>query len=176
MLSFLALAAFGQVAPVSLTSSAGIVTALPPKGTNSLTFFVSVDCPIANRYAPEIKRISESAAKRKVAVYLVYAGEGVLAKEVEEHRKAYGYSMPGLLDPKFEWVKSVNATVTPEAVLIDKKGAIRYQGRIDDLYSSHGLARTRATKFYLRNAIDALLAGKKPDPAYTAPIGCLIPR
>ena len=47
--------------------------------------------------------------------------------------------------------------------MIDRSGAIRYRGRIDDQYEP-GLSRSAARQHDLRDAIDQLLAGKGCQP------------
>jgi hypothetical protein len=45
---------------------------------------------------------------------------------------------------------------------------VRYISAIDDNYLDAGGVKNH----YLKNALNALLAGKKPDPGYTKAIGC----
>lgn len=66
------------------------------------------------------------------------------------------------------------ASVTPEAVLVDARGEIRYRGRIDNRYVDLGKPRRVVTVHDLREALDAVLAGKPvPHPETTA-LGCHI--
>jgi hypothetical protein len=63
------------------------------------------------------------------------------------------------------------AEVTPETYVIDSSGIIRYHGSIDD---SQNEARIRTRG--LRNALDALLAGKPVEVTQTKAFGCTIKR
>jgi hypothetical protein len=66
------------------------------------------------------------------------------------------------------------ASVTPEAVLIDSKGEIRYRGRIDNRYVDFGKPRRVVTTFDLRDALEAVLAGKSVAHPETTAVGCYI--
>ena len=61
-----------------------------------------------------------------------------------------------------------------EAVVIDPKGVVLYQGRIDNRYFGLGVRWGSVTEFYLRDALDATLGGKRPTVAQTEAVGCLI--
>src|SRR5207237_725514 len=65
--------------------------------------------------------------------------------------------------------RRLGATVTPEAVLLDDKGVLRYRGRIDDQRDA-----TRVKSRELAAALDAVLAGQKVARAETQPFGCAI--
>jgi peroxiredoxin len=64
------------------------------------------------------------------------------------------------------------AQTTPHLFVIDTRGILRYQGALDNVTFRH---RT-PTRPYLRQAVEAVLAGKEPDPAQTPPYGCAIVR
>src|SRR5690606_15025871 len=62
---------------------------------------------------------------------------------------------------------------TPEVAVLDSDRVLRYRGRIDDQYRLGGVA-PEATHHYLRDAIEAVLAGKPVETAETPVEGCLI--
>jgi hypothetical protein len=64
--------------------------------------------------------------------------------------------------------------VTPQAVVIDRAGEIRYRGRIDNFYAAFGKPRQQVTEHDLRNALDAVLAGRSAPKRETDAIGCYI--
>ncbi|MCL4401285.1 MAG: hypothetical protein M1436_01285, partial [Acidobacteria bacterium] len=63
------------------------------------------------------------------------------------------------------------AQVTPESFVLDKSGAIRYHGSIDD-----SQVPARVTDQRLRKALDSLLAGRPVVPDRTKAFGCTIKR
>ncbi|HKQ59794.1 MAG TPA: redoxin family protein [Candidatus Polarisedimenticolaceae bacterium] len=136
--------------------------------------FTQVDCPIANRYAPEIRRIAESFAARGVRFWLVYpdpdAPAAAIRRQLEEYRLPY----PALRDPRHELVRRVGARVTPEVAVFDRRGKLAYRGRIDDRYAAIGQERKAATSNDLEMAIEAVLAGRRVPKPRTRAVGCFI--
>jgi len=80
------------------------------------------------------------------------------------------YPCPYLFDESQEVARAYGATRTPEVFLFDGELLLRYHGRPDDNYEDP--ARVRQN--YLRDAIEALLAGQLPAVGETAPQGCTI--
>ena len=64
------------------------------------------------------------------------------------------------------------AQTTPHSFLIDRQGYLRYRGAVDDV----SLRQREPTRFYLGEAVEALLSGRTPDPSETRPFGCIIVR
>jgi hypothetical protein len=140
----------------------------------TVLLFVSTDCPIANRMAPEIARIAADYGKKGVTFYRVYPGEYATPDEIRAHGVEYSLPFPGVLDAKFTWVDLVGASVTPQAAIIDKACYLRYRGRINDSYREHGKPRTEGVRNDLRIALDELLAGKAVSMPRTPAVGCFI--
>ena len=136
--------------------------------------FIARDCPISNTYAPEVQRIVRRYAARRVAFRLVYADPGLSRADAAKHAREYGYTCPILMDPAHRWARRVGATVTPEAAVLAPDGRLLYRGRIDDKYVSWGKARFRTGKHDLRDALDAVLAGRPVPAPRTTAIGCFI--
>lgn len=137
--------------------------------------FIARQCPISNRYAPEIQRLARRFAPKGVSFYLVYPDREESADMIRAHAKEYGYDLPVLLDPDHALVRRAGVRVTPEAALLAPPGgALAYRGRIDDLYIALGKARTAPTTRDLEQAIEAVLAKNPVRTASTAAIGCSI--
>ena len=141
-----------------------------------LLFFVTTDCPVANSYVPEMNRIRDAYAARGVAVYAVQAEVAVPDPEVAKYAQEYRYGFPLLLDPRQELVSLANATVTPQAAVLAPDGKVLYLGRIDNRVEDFGKQRPRATASELREALDAVLAGRPVPRPTTKSIGCAINR
>jgi thiol-disulfide isomerase/thioredoxin len=134
--------------------------------------FVRTDCPISNRYAPLIQRIS-SHYEGKVGFWLVYLGKTATAEKIRQHESDYGYKLHALRDPQHALVARAQAQVTPEVAVFDAHHRLIYHGRIDNWYEDLGHARPAATTHDLDDAIQAALSGKTPPP--NAPgVGCFI--
>jgi len=136
--------------------------------------FVRTDCPITNRYAPELQRLSKEFAAQKVDFWMVYPDTSQTPAAIQEHMKEYGFPGTPLRDPEHELVKRAHATVAPEAAVFDGAGNLKYHGRIDDRYVEIGTARRTAQTHDLENAISAVLAGKPVAQAETRAVGCAL--
>ena len=60
--------------------------------------FMSTECPISNRYAPEVQRLQ--AKFSKTAFWLVYPNRGESDQAVAEHLKEFRHTAPALHDPE----------------------------------------------------------------------------
>jgi thiol-disulfide isomerase/thioredoxin len=142
-------------------------------GKVAVLIFVRTDCPISNRYAPTIQKLSNEYAA-KVAFWLVYPSKAESAESIRKHEREYGYKIPALRDPQHVLVKESQVQITPEVAVFDANRHLVYHGRIDNLYEDIGRARTVPTTHELNDAIEAALAGRAL-PAMTAPaVGCYI--
>lgn len=137
-------------------------------------FFVTTDCPLSNGYAPEMNRIEQAYKPRGVLFYAVQGDTTIPDAEVRQHAIDYGYRFPALLDPQQFLVRHTGATVTPEAVVLSPEGSVLYLGRIDNRVEDFGKTRIAATEFDLRDALDAVLAGRPVPHPHTRALGCAI--
>lgn len=64
------------------------------------------------------------------------------------------------------------AVTTPHIFIIDRDGLLRYRGAVDNF----SFRQREPTRFHLQESIEALLAGRLPDPAETPAFGCTIVR
>lgn len=135
--------------------------------------FVRTDCPVSNRYAPTIQRLSE-AHSGKVAFWLVYPSKSESAEAIRKHESEYGYKIPALRDPQHVLVKESQVQITPEVAVFDANRKLIYHGRIDNLYEDIGRARSAATTHELEDAISAALGGKSLAANATHAVGCYI--
>jgi hypothetical protein len=150
-------------------------TLLAPAGSQlDVVFFIATDCPISNRYAPEIQRICNDYRARGVHCWTVYP-DAPDAKTIAQHRHDFGFgdAVPAVIDRDRALVRLVGPTVTPEAAIYSSAGRV-YRGRIDDLYVDVGRSRRAATRHDLRAALDATLAGQPVAAAQTEAVGCFI--
>jgi len=141
-----------------------------------LLFFVTNDCPVTNSYVPEMNRIQAVYGPRGVRTYAVAADTSVPASKMAAYARDYRYQFPLLLDPHQTLVQLTGATVTPQAVVLTPEGKVLYRGRIDNRVADFGKQRTDATVHDLRDALDAVLAGKPVAAPFTKSIGCAITR
>lgn len=158
------------------TDIEGAPVSIPmPEAKATVAIFIAVDCPISNRYAPELARIRAEYEPKGVRLLRVYIDASFSAKDFREHGDEFKMGMPALLDAKHALVKLLGVTVTPEAAVVDSAGRLQYRGRIDDSYLEHGRLRLEEPRRDLRIALDEILAGKPVSVPATPAIGCGIP-
>jgi Flp pilus assembly protein TadD len=150
------------------------VIASRPTARATVLIFTTTDCPIANRYAPEITRITDAFGPSDVAFWLVYANPAESRETITAHRARYGYSMPALRDPQHDVIKRLGISVTPEAAVLDRQGRTLYRGRIDDRVVELGVERPAATQRDLHDALTAIVQGKPVVNPGTRAIGCIV--
>jgi peroxiredoxin len=80
-----------------------------------------------------------------------------------------GWPHPYLRDESQEVARAYGAQTTPDLFVLDAEGRLRYRGAPDADHrdESQGAA-------WLRDALDAVLAGEQPARAETEPVGCSV--
>src|ERR1700733_5087065 len=138
------------------------VTQVAPAGSRAVVlFFAASDCPISNRYVPEIQRLTRQFEPSGVRVWFVYPNPGDSAKVVRAHDQEFSISANTALDNKQSLTQMAHATTTPEA---GGRGEV-YRGGIDHRSLPLGTEPPQAPRHDLEDAIRAVLAGKPvPQP------------
>ena len=153
---------------------------------SNLYIFVTHECPIANRYAPEVGRIAKEHLDLVGSTVVVYADANAPASDCATHFDQYYLasnspeddaevvSVTMVHDAQHEWVKRFDVRAVPTAV-IARGEAVLYHGRIDDRNPRLGARRVQAGQQDLREALVALRAGSLA-PTRTRVVGCSIDR
>jgi AhpC/TSA family len=135
--------------------------------------FVRTDCPISNRYAPTIQKLTEKF-QGKVKFWLVYPDADQTAAAIRAHVAQFRYQIPALRDVHHTLVKQAGATILPESAVFGLDGKLKYHGRIDNWYEDFGRARPVPTTHELEDAIRATLDGRTVAPDHASAVGCYI--
>jgi len=144
-------------------------------GKANVLFFITNDCPISNVFAREIARICGDYKSKGMNCDLVYVDPTLSDAQARAHAQEYGHGdYPRIVDRRHELVKATGVTVTPQAAVIDRAGKIVYRGRIDDSFAALGQPRRPVKSADLRNALDAVAAGKPVAVPETKATGCFI--
>jgi hypothetical protein len=155
------------------------VAAFPDSAARGFVFLlVRTDCPVSNRYAPELQRLHRRFAPKGLVFRLVYPDASEEVEAIRRHVRDFGYPFAALRDPRHGLVRLVRATVTPEAAVFaaDPSGPrLVYRGRIDDRYVDFGTVRAAPTTRDLEQVLDAVAAGRTVPLRTTAAVGCSIP-
>ncbi len=96
---------------------------------------------------------------------------GLEADELTKSRKAAPAAF--LFDPDGKVGHAYDARTTPHMYVIDKAGVLAYMGAIDDKPTSN-LADLKTARPYLKEAVEAVLAGETVKVASTRAYGCSI--
>jgi hypothetical protein len=155
------------------------VTRLAVPGTEAIVlFFVASDCPISNRYIPEMQRLENKFVPQHVAFWFVYPNAGETPGAVRQHEAAFGAEDHILLDPHHQLVALTHTKVTPESAVLVSEHAGRetlrtiYHGRIDDRYIQIGEERPKATQHDLERAIVDVLQHRSVQQPDGPAVGC----
>jgi hypothetical protein len=149
---------------------------LSPKDNRKATVFVfmSVDCPICNRYAPTLRKLKTEFQEARFV--LVYPNRDESSEMVRTALREYDLSFEAWRDTKHMLVKAAEARVTSEAAVYVTGKSWVYRGRIDDRYIDWGKQRSEAKVHDLRNVLTALSKGEILALRTTKAIGCSIPK
>ena len=142
---------------------------------HQVIIFMAVDCPITQKYMATIKELARKYQSRQIAL-VGYFPAGLSKKQEKAFRKEYQVSdsIKFIDDKKHVITNKYGATITPEAVLVDKDQQVIYQGAIDNWFFELGRYRLQVTEHYLIDAIDVSLKGQPPAIKKTEAIGCFI--
>jgi hypothetical protein len=139
----------------------------------TLVIFTCNHCPFARGWERRIADLGNTYAKKGVGVILVNANDPAKYPEdgfaeMQARAKSLGLQVPYVVDETSSLARAFGASVTPEAFLFDKAGKLAYHGTIDDNHQDPA----QVGKRYLKDALDAVVAGKLPAVAETKGIGC----
>jgi thiol-disulfide isomerase/thioredoxin len=162
-----------SAAAVELKGFRGEPVAWPPQTKQvRVVAFLGTGCPLAKLYAGRLQQLSEQY-QEKVEFLAVDPNPQDSLEEMAAFAREYKLSFEFARDIGQHLARQLKITRTPQVVLLDESGAIRYQGRVDDQYGV-GYQRKETTREDLKLAIDALLAGAQVEAARTEAPGCLI--
>jgi len=149
-----------------------------PDAKGFTVIFTCNHCPYAIAYEDRIIELDKKYKKSGYPVIAINSNDPDIAPDDSYDKmivraKEKGFTFPYLFDETQEVYRKYGAKRTPHIYVLQKKGSdlvVQYIGAIDDNYQD----ASKVTTPYLANALDALLAGKSPDPNFTKAVGCSI--
>lgn len=132
--------------------------------------FWSAECPWSEQSDSEIEKTS-AAWKGRVFILRVASNAHETEAMLRDASRARGLDII-LKDSAARVADLYEAQTTPHCFVVDENGILRYRGGFDD----RSFRKRTASRVYLREAVEALLAGCLPDAQETAPHGCAITR
>lgn len=142
-------------------------------GPATVAIFELKDCPISQKYSPEIGRLIRQYPGVRFEIVLV--DEDGAPAVARRHREAYHLGCPELLDPKRIFARQIGVSAVPTAAVFDARSRLRYLGRIDDRFPTLGFERAKPSRRDLNVAIGEVLGGKPVSVRQTSVVGCALP-
>jgi peroxiredoxin len=132
-------------------------------------------CPYVRAWEDRMNMIQREYAGRGAQVLAINANDAQKYpddsfEKMQQRANEKQFAFPYLYDESQETARAYGAQRTPEVFLFDAARTLRYHGAIDDNYESADAVR----QHYLRDALDAVLAGQAPALTDTPPVGCTI--
>jgi thiol-disulfide isomerase/thioredoxin len=150
-------------------------------GHGLLVMFICVHCPYVKHVERELARIGADYEGR-IAIAAISANDVAAypedsPAEMKKQAERLGFRFPYLYDETQEVAREYNAACTPDFFLFDADLKLVYRGQLDDSRPqrpSGGGNDIAVTGKDLRAALDAVIAGKRPDTNQRSSIGCNI--
>jgi peroxiredoxin len=166
--------AIGQQAPgFQLPDTAGQTHS--PDGTPAtVVVFTCNHCPYALAWHDRIMEAARDYAGRGVRFLAINSNDADRYprdsfEAMKRRVAAEQWPVPYLHDASQEVATAYGAKTTPDIFVLDDEGRVRYRGAPDSDYDDPS-----QNAAWLRDALDAVLAGRQPEPAETQPFGCSI--
>jgi len=172
--------ALGSKAPMADAAMKGvdsksltIAQAAGKKGT--LVVFTCNACPWVKGWESRISEVGNAAHKAGIGVIAINSNDPSKNAEdgydeMKKRAKKLGFKFPYVVDATSDVARAFGATRTPEAFLFDAEGKLVYHGTIDDSPRDASTVK----EAYLRQAVDAVVAGQSVPVAETKSLGCTI--
>lgn len=131
--------------------------------------FTCNHCPVAVAYEDRLVALQKDYDEKGVRLLAVNVNNlpadrlDPMKKRAEEKE----FNFPYLYDPTQKIGHDYVAKVTPHVFVLDERRNVAYVGAVDD-----SMDVEKVKTHYLRDALDALLAGNKPPKEMTKAFGC----
>ena len=137
----------------------------------AVLIFISVQCPVSNGYNARMEKLANDYKARGINVIGINANNTESADAVKQHAADKGLTFPILKDVGNKVADRLGAMRTPEAYLLDSSNRLLFHGPIDNSQNE-----SRIESNFLRDALDAVLAGKPVAKTTALAFGCSIKR
>jgi peroxiredoxin len=139
----------------------------------SIFIFLSPECPLCKNYSSTLNTLYQQF-KDNIAFYGIIPGDAYSSKEIKAFSSNYKISFPLLIDSNKILSNYLQASITPQVILLNQKQHLLYKGAIDNWAVSLGKQRVKPTRFYLKDAIEESLQNELITIKRTQAVGCKI--
>jgi len=131
-------------------------------------------CPYAKAFEDRINKLAKEFSPKGIAFVAINPNDPGRVPEdsydnMVKRAKEKGFVFPYVYDSTSEVAAAYGARVTPHVFLLDASFKLVYRGRVEDETEAK-----KSKSHDLKNALNALLAGKKIATAETKAFGCSI--
>jgi peroxiredoxin len=145
-------------------------------GRGLIVMFVCNHCPFVMHVRDELVRICHEYQDRGIAAVAINSNDvEAYPEDSPQNMKAVAeeeaWNFPYLFDEDQSTAKAYRAACTPDLFVFDEDLRLYYRGQLDDSRPGNGLPTTGAD---LRQALEALLAGREPPEIQLPSLGCNI--
>ena len=164
----------GLVEDVAFTDADGTPGRLSDfRGKSLVVALTTAGCPICKRYAPRLAEMEKEFGARGVAFLFVDPMEGDTPEQIRAFATQRGFASRLVADADHALSRALGVQTTGDVFVLDGARTLVYRGPVDDQYGL-GYTREAPRRAYLREAIEAALAGAQSrETAVWAP-GCVI--
>ena len=145
-----------------------------PAAKGVVLFVQGNGCPLVRKRVPELNRLKAAYERKGILFSMLNANPQDERADIAAEAKEFGIEMPILKDEAQIVASMLGVKRTAEVYLIDAKTkAVRYRGAIDDRLS-YQTAKPKAEHDYLKDALEALIAGREIATPVTDAPGCKV--
>lgn len=133
--------------------------------------FVSTQCPVSNAYNKRMAKLYSQYKDNNVKIIGINSNKAETAEDIKKHAAEKNLQFAILKDENNIVADKFEASLTPEAYVLNGNLEVVYHGRIDDNRKAEDVQTSD-----LSVAIDEVLAGKAVSNPKTKAFGCSIKR
>ena len=131
--------------------------------------FTCNSCPVAKAYEDRLIALTKAYKDKGLHVVAINVNNVPADRldRMKERAAEKEFNFDYIYDPSQEIARAYGATVTPHLFLLDKDRKVVYMGAFDN-----NMVAAEAEEHWFKDAVDAVLAGKKPEVQKTKQFGC----
>jgi len=131
-------------------------------------------CPYVQAWEQRIVAIQREYGERGVRIVAINSNDTTnhpedSFEEMARRAERHGFNFDYLYDEDQSVAGALGSERTPEIFVFDRERKLVYHGAVDDSRDE-----TMVNQRYLRDALDAVLEGRRPPVAETPPVGCTV--
>lgn len=130
--------------------------------------FTCNQCPVAQAYENRLIKLSKAYADKGVAIVAINVNKNENLDEMKVRAKEKRFPFTYVYDETQEIARQYGAQSTPHVFVLNQARQLVYRGAIDDSFTDEA----KVEKYFLREAIDAVLNGTQPEVSETKAVGC----